>query len=184
MAAVNPKKASFKVALGGIITALALLLLMGTGILPIATYALPGLAGALMICAVMELGYKWAYSVFAAAALLSLLITPDREAALLFVFFFGHYPILKSLLERLSNRVLEWVLKISVFNLCVLGCYALIFYVFQMQYVIDSFGGFGQYALLIFLLVGNVVFVIYDFTLSSLVLFYIRVVRVKLFRRL
>lgn len=175
---------SFKVALGGILTALALILLMGTGILPIATYALPGLAGALMICAVLELGYKWAFSVFAATALLSLLLTPDREAALLFVFFFGHYPILKSLIERVSSRVLEWIIKLTVFNLCVLGCYALIFFVFEMQYVIQSFDGFGRYALLIFSLVGNIVFVLYDFTLSSLVQFYIRVVRVKLFRRL
>ncbi len=184
MTAANRKRTSFKVALGGIITALALILLVCTGIVPIATYALPGLAGALMICVVTELGYKWAFSVFAATALLSLVLTPDREAALLFLFFFGHYPVLKSLIEQRGKALIEWVLKLSVFNLCVLGCYALIFYVFQLQYVIDSFGEFGQYTLPVFLGLGNVVFVLYDFTLSSLARFYCRWVRVKLFRRL
>lgn len=183
MTAANRNKTSFKVSLGGIITALSLILLVGTGIIPIATYALPGLAGALIICIVIELGYKWAFSVFAATALLSLLLTPDREAALLYLFFFGHYPIIKSLIEHIKNRVVEWVLKLSVFNLCVFGCYAIIFYVFQMQYVIDSFKEFGQYALPIFLVAGNLTFVLYDFALSSIILFYTRWVRVKLFRR-
>ncbi|MFA9381001.1 MAG: hypothetical protein ACERKO_08070 [Acetanaerobacterium sp.] len=184
MAAANRKKASFKVALGGIVTALALMLLFATGLVPIATYALPALAGALLICIVAELGEKWAFSVYAATAILSLLITPDREAALLFLFFFGHYPVIKSMLERIKSRVIEWLLKFIVFNACVLTCYALIFYVFQMQYVMESFEEFGRYSVPIFLITGNLAFLLYDFTLSSLVAFYMKWVRVKLFKRL
>lgn len=184
MTAANRKKTSFKIALGGIITALSLVLLLGTGLIPIATYALPGLAGALMIGAVLELGHKWAFLVYGATSLLCLLITPDREAALLFVLFFGHYPIVKSYLERIKHRVLEWMAKLAVFNLCVIACYALIYFVFNMQDVAASFGEFGRYGALIFLAAGNVVFVLYDYTLSALVRFYLAWVRPKLFARL
>ncbi len=184
MTAANRKKPGFKVALGGIITAFALILLLATGLVPIGTYALPGLAGALLIAVVVELGAKWGYGVYAATSLLALLITPDREAALMFVFFFGHYPILKALIERLGKRFLEWVLKSGAFNVCVLVCYGLIFYVFGMQDVMESFGEFGEYSLYIFWGAGNVAFWLYDITLSSLVTFYLRYLRQKLFSRI
>ena len=42
--------------------------------------------------------------IYAAVAVLSLLFAADKEAALLFVLFFGYYPVLKSFLERISNK--------------------------------------------------------------------------------
>ena len=39
----------------------------------------------------------------------------EKEAAILYLFFFGHYPILKGLIEKIKKAVIEWVLKISVF---------------------------------------------------------------------
>ncbi len=184
MTAAKKNRTSFKVALGGIITAFALVVMLATGIIPIGTYTFPALAGILLIAVVVELGEKWAAAVFAATAVLSLLIAPDREAGLLYLFFFGHYPILKSLIERLHKRVLEWVLKFIVFNACVLTCYGIIFYVLQMQYVIESFQEFGRYSLLIFLGAGNLAFGVYDLALTNLITFYIKWIRVKVLKRL
>lgn len=67
-----------------------------TGLIPIGTYALPAIAGVLLIVAVIEIGAKWAWMIYAAVAVLSLLFAADKEAALLFVLFFGYYPVLKS----------------------------------------------------------------------------------------
>ena len=107
---------SGKIALGGLLTALGVVLMFLTGLIPIGTYALPAIAGVLLIVAVIEIGAKWAWMIYAAVAVLSLLFAADKEAALLFVLFFGYYPVLKSFLERISNKVLSWISKFAVFN--------------------------------------------------------------------
>ena len=96
-----------------------------TGLIPIGTYALPAIAGVLLIVAVIEIGAKWAWMIYAAVAVLSLLFAADKEAALLFVLFFGYYPVLKSFLERISNKVLSWISKFAVFNVAVVACFFL-----------------------------------------------------------
>lgn len=88
-------KRSGQVALCGMIAAVCILLMLMTGLFPFATYALPAVAGLLMVAVVVECGVKWAVMVYVAVSLLAIFITPDREAMLMFVFFFGHYPIIK-----------------------------------------------------------------------------------------
>ena len=107
---------SYSTALGGIVASLAIVLMFFTGVFPFATYALPALAGLLMVVIVIDFDYKWALSVYAVVSILALLITPDREAAIMFIAFFGYYPTLKSIFEKLKSRVLEWILKFLVFN--------------------------------------------------------------------
>lgn len=74
---------SGKVALGGIITAVCTVLMFLTGLIPIGTYALPAIAGVLLMVIVIELGSKWAWMVFLAVSLLSALLAADKEAVLL-----------------------------------------------------------------------------------------------------
>ena len=93
------QKNSYRVALGGLITALSILFLLMTGFIPFGTYALPTLAGAVLVAIVIEFGSKTALLTYMAVSLLAIFITPDREAALLFIMFFGYYPILKEKLE-------------------------------------------------------------------------------------
>ncbi|MEG0229976.1 MAG: hypothetical protein RR640_05165, partial [Oscillospiraceae bacterium] len=100
-------KKTFKVTLGGIVSGLSLLAMLLTALIPVGTYALPAIAGVLLIVIVDEFDYKWGYLVYFAVSLLSFFITPDREAATLFIFFFGQYPITKALLEKIKNKVLE-----------------------------------------------------------------------------
>lgn len=117
-------KQSGKVALGGIMGALSLMIMFLTAF-PYMTYALPAIAGAVLIPVVIELGSKWAWMVYACVSFLSLLIAPSLEAKVMFIAFFGYYPIVKALLERQKNRVLEWVLKYLVFNVAVVSAYLL-----------------------------------------------------------
>ncbi len=60
-----------------------------TGLISIGTYALPAFSGILLIVVVIELGAGWAWPVYIASSILSLLIAGDKEAAMLFVVFFG-----------------------------------------------------------------------------------------------
>ena len=142
---------SGKIALGGLLTALGVVLMFLTGLIPIGTYALPAIAGVLLIVAVIEIGAKW--------------------AALLFVLFFGYYPVLKSFLERISNKVLSWISKFAVFNVAVVACFFLAVNFLQLPE--DSFTVFGIYLPWVFLILGNAVFLIYDIALSGLVATYV-----------
>lgn len=54
-------KNTYKIALGGMITALSVLLMFLTGLFPMATYALPAIAGVLLISAVIEIGSGYAF---------------------------------------------------------------------------------------------------------------------------
>ena len=162
---------SGKIALGGLLTALGVVLMFLTGLIPIGTYALPAIAGVLLIVAVIEIGAKWAWMIYAAVAVLSLLFAADKEAALLFVLFFGYYPVLKSFLERISNKVLSWISKFAVFNVAVVACFFLAVNFLQLPE--DSFTVFGFYLPWVFLIPGNAVFLIYDIALSGLVATYV-----------
>ena len=162
---------SGKIALGGLLTALGVVLMFLTGLIPIGTYALPAIAGVLLIVAVIEIGAKWAWMIYAAVAVLSLLFAADKEAALLFVLFFGYYPVLKSFLERISNKVLSWISKFAVFNVSVVACFFLAVNFLQLPE--DSFTVFGIYLPWVFLILGNAVFLIYDIALSGLVATYV-----------
>ena len=162
---------SGKIALGGLLTALGVVLMFLTGLIPIGTYALPAIAGVLLIVAVIEIGAKWAWMIYAAVAVLSLLFAAEKEAALLFVLFFGYYPVLKSFLERISNKVLSWISKFAVFNVAVVACFFLAVNFLQLPE--DSFTVFGIYLPWVFLILGNAVFLIYDIALSGLVATYV-----------
>lgn len=162
---------SGKIALGGLLTALGVVLMFLIGLIPIGTYALPAIAGVLLIVAVIEIGAKWAWMIYAAVAVLSLLFAADKEAALLFVLFFGYYPVLKSFLERISNKVLSWISKFAVFNVAVVACFFLAVNFLQLPE--DSFTVFGIYLPWVFLILGNAVFLIYDIALSGLVATYV-----------
>ena len=173
------KRNSFNVAIGGIVASLAVVLMFFTGVFPFATYALPALAGLLMVIIVIDYNVKWALSVYVAVSILSLLITPDREAALLFIAFFGYYPILKSIFEKLP-RVIEYVLKFLVFNLAIVGAYYLIINILGMPDILSEFEEVG---IPLMLGLGNVTFLIYDIAISKIVTLYIKWFKPKILRK-
>ena len=177
-------KRTARVAWSGLMGALSVACLLLT-VFPFATYALPALASVFLMPVVIECGPRWASAVYTAEALLALLITPDIEAKLLFVAFFGYYPIIKSLTERMKIRSLEWVCKLLVFNGAVIVAYAILSAVgFSLE--VFRFGGIRLPLwgfLLLFLLAGNVIFVLYDVALTRLLPLYFSRFQ-PLFRRL
>ena len=175
-------KKSTQVAMGGIASALCLLLMMMT-IIPIATYTMPALAGMVLIVVVIENGYSTAWMVYAAVAFLSMFICPDKEAAMLFLGFFGFYPIIKGKLEKLKSKLLEYLSKFGIFNIAMILNYMVIIYMFGMQEILEEVGPLGKYSLLVLLGLGNIVFFVYDLALSKIILAYKLVLRKKIFRR-
>lgn len=161
---------SVRVAFCGIITALCTVLMFMTSLIPTATYALPALSGVLLIAVVVELGAGWAWPVYVAASILSLLLAGDKEAAMLFVLFFGYYPILKAAIEKIPGKSICYLLKFAVFNASMVIAFLLSIWVLGVPQ--ESFTLFGVYLPFVFLIIGNLVFLLYDYAVSSLVVTY------------
>ena len=69
---------SFKIALSGVFSSLAIVSMLLSYIIPTATYACPALAGIMLIPIVIEIGKGWALSTYAAVSLLSFVLIGNK----------------------------------------------------------------------------------------------------------
>ncbi len=160
-----------KLTFSALITALCVLFLAGSLLLPRVTLSLAALAGLFPAAVVIVCGYGWAAGASAAAALLALLLLPDKTAGIWFLFFFGHYPIWKAAIERFQTErespAFGWLLKLTGFAICML----LLFYLFNKLFAAAIPYAFteyttGYYILTLALVLG---FVLYDVAFSILI---------------
>ena len=172
-----------KVALGGMVAALCIVLMMLTGLLPMAEFALPALAGVLLIMLVVEISPKWAFLVYLAVAILSLLLAPSKDSAVFFTAFLGWYPIAKSKLENIKKPVLEWVWKVLIFNISIGAGLAAAVYLFRLSDYVEILQD-SVWMLVLGWLFLNAVFVIYDIALTRLITAYIKWFRPKYIQKI
>ncbi len=163
-------KKSFKIAFGGIVSAFSVILIL-LGNIPMAEYVGPTFAGILLAWVVIEMGAVQSLWVFAASGLLSFLLSGNKEPVMLYVLFFGYFPILKDVLQRkVKLRVVRWVIKVIVFNVSMVVAYLLLVYVFGMP--LEDMQDFGKYTVLILLAGGNALMVVVDFCIEKLSVLY------------
>ncbi len=160
------------VAFGGVITALALTLMLLAGVLPTASYSLAALAGMLLVPLVIEFGITTSMSAFIAVGLLSMLLLADKEAGILFCCVLGWYPIAKAPIEKIKSNWLCWALKLTVFNLAVVGFYFISTRLFFAAGFEDTV--LGKYSIPALWGLGNIAFIVYDIALSKLIVVYMR----------
>ena len=106
-------KKTHELALCGVLCALAVAFLWLSGVIPLSTYAWPILASATLLPAREECRKSYAWSCFAAAAVLGLLLCADKEAALVFCFL-GYYPLVKPNLDAISSKALRLFAKLGL----------------------------------------------------------------------
>ena len=120
-----------------------------------------------MLLPVMQrLGRRDAVLVWAASAVLGLLLGPDKEAAALYAAL-GYYPAIRAGLDR-KRPALRWALKLLLFNGATIALYALLIFVLGLNALVEEYRATGTALLIATLALGNVVFVIYDFLLKRL----------------
>ncbi len=169
---MNKKKFnSFKVAFGGIISAVSIVLMFSTGLIPTLTYAIPAVAGALLIMIVIEISPKFAVAVYLAVSVLSLLVVADKEAAVMYAAFFGYYPIIKGFIEKKLNGVSAWIVKYIIFNVAVISAYLIVSKILGISY--DDIAFLGKFALPLLWLICNITFAFYDIALTRILSIYI-----------
>ena len=146
------------IALGGILAALAVILMsMGT-LIPVATYVCPMLCALILQLVLKICGSRIAWAWYGAVTLLSLLMAPDKEAAAVFLAL-GYYPILK---PKLDCRKGKWIWKGLLFNSVILITYWLLMHIFGFDQLASEFSEMGAVMVLILLVLGNVTFFLLD----------------------
>lgn len=161
------KKQTHELALCGMFCALAVALLWMSGVLPLTTYGLPLLASMTLLPVRTECRPRYAWSCFAAAAILGLLLCADKEAALLFCFL-GYYPLLKPRLDAISSRALRLLAKLALCAVTMGAMYALILFVLQLPAVVQEFSETAPALLWATAATGLLLFLVYDLLIDRL----------------
>ena len=147
-----------QIALGGMMAALAVVVMSLGGLIPVATYVCPMLCMLLELTVCLFCGTRIAWAWYGAVSILSLLLGPDKEAATVFCFL-GYYPIVKPRLDCMKLSVL-W--KGLLFNASMLVMYWLLMHLFGMAELAEEFSEFGKWTAIILLGLGNVTFFLLD----------------------
>lgn len=155
-------KSTFKLTFSAILSALAVIFVT-LAYFPYLTYALPAIGGLCSMIVLIEAEPKWAVFTYITSSIICFFIA-ENEAKLLYICFFGYYPIVKYFIEKINKSVLEWIIKFLVFNAAVLSAYFLFAGLFSVS--VDDFGILGKYGAYIFLGLANIVFVLYDIAVS------------------
>lgn len=168
------RKVSYRVALGGIVSALCLLCMFLAGIMPLFYLVLPMAAGILLMIIAEEVSMGWAWLTYLAVDILSLLITADKESALVFIMLFGHYPMVRLMIEKLKFKPLKYILKGLIFNVCAVSFFLVTVFIFGIDQMMTDMEELGQFGGAVFLILGNIVFWLYDFNLGAIYVLYLK----------
>lgn len=154
-----------KLALGGLITALASFLMIISNIIPFGIYVFSAFAGIIIYVLGMTCGNSYAVSSYVAVAFVSFILCADKEVVLCFIFLLGYYPILKEKIDNIKYKVLRYILKFIIFNISLVIIYLLLAFVFAISK--EQTQIFGINVPMVFWVTLNIEFVMYDYILSA-----------------
>ena len=152
------------VAFSGLLAALAMAIMYLGGLIPLSTYICPMLCSLICFIVLHFCGKRLTWAWYFAISLLCMLVGPDKEAALAFLFL-GYYPIVKQCLDAKKFR---WLWKALLFNTAVGLIYLFQVYIMGIDVSAAEFQGVGLFWLLLLLVLGNATFFLMDKLLNKL----------------
>lgn len=144
---------------------------------PYFTYAVPAISGVLTLVVLIEIKGKWPLFTYIVTAVLVFLFA-EPEAKFMYILFFGYYPLLKAVIERIRSRVVQYLLKFAVFNSAIFIIYGILSSIIGVD--ISEFGRYGIIGIACMLLLANVTFYLYDVVLVRVANIYMQMVLPKL----
>lgn len=167
------RKQTKELALSGMMAALGTVIMCLGGIIPIALYACPILASAVLLPVREDCRRAYGWCCYAAIAGLSVVLCPDKEAALVFAFL-GYYPLVKPGIDRLKRPVLRLLTKVAVAAVSMGAMYWLAIFVLQLASVVEELKTQAAWMLWVTVGMGLVVFLVYDVLLGRFAILYRR----------
>ena len=157
------KNVAYPAVLGG----LALVLVYIASVAPTGNWGIVAVAGLLPSAAVISVSLQAGFLCWAGVSILAFLLIQDKFCVLMFAVLFGLYPMIKSLIEQLRRRPLEYVLKLIFFN----AAFTVIYLVMKNA-VLASLPEVLSVVWILYV-VANIVFLLYDYGFSKLISAYI-----------
>ncbi len=163
---------SIKAALCGIISSLAVVIMLSTYLSPFLVYTAPVFSGLLLIVILNEIDYKWSIGTYVTVSLISAFIVADKEASVFYTMFFGYYPIHGFYInKKIKSRILNIIAKLFAFNISCVISFLLCSYVIAVD--MSDFTEGGIAFTVIFWLMMNILFFVYEILLSRLQILYL-----------
>ena len=152
------------------LVALGVIFLCIGALLEVLDISMAVIASLCVIIAVIEYGKGAPWMVYAAISVLSFLLIPTNLAVMFFALFFGFYPILKEMLEK-KSKVVRWILKELIFNVCLAIIMALYLSFFFQDFAFSAIP--LPWLIVAAVLLCEIVFVMYDIALTRMITFYV-----------
>ena len=112
---MSKKMQTKKLTVCAMLSALGVVLLWLGSAIEVVDISMAVVASLFCVFAVIEYGGVAPWLIFAVTGVLSLLLLPQKTPAVLYLLFFGYYPIIKEKLEK-KRRMIAWIGKEIVFN--------------------------------------------------------------------
>ena len=141
------------------VSALSVVLMLATAVLPVLMYVLPALCGMLIWYVSVLINKKYAVGVYFSTSFLSMLLLTDKETALAYALFFGFYPIIRDFFDKLP-KALSVILKLVLFNICAVGVGVLGVFIFGVS--AEEYYELGKWTIPFLLGLANVMFLMYE----------------------
>lgn len=163
-------RTSAKMAFSGVICALCLLIMFISSLFAgLFTFLAPGIAGVIILLLYFEFDTETALTAYVATGLLSIIISPAKEPTLMFIAFFGYYPVLHMVLKKkFKSQIIRVALGLLVFNISIGLVYFFMFEVFGWATFTDVFGNIFW----IFMIMGNFTYIMYGICLDNFDILY------------
>ena len=150
-------------ALGGMMAALAVVIMTLGGAIPLNTFLCPVVCMMILRFVLSIVGRRVAWAWYGAVSILSLLLGPDKEAAAIFLAL-GYYPILKPRLDKIRGGL---IIKLTLFNVVILAMYWMLIRILGMDQIASDYAELGKMMTVIMLILGNVTFWLLDKVLAK-----------------
>ncbi len=154
-----------KVALNGILGALAVTCLVLATVMPVNRLSFYALSSFFVAVVIVESGSRAGWIFYAATSLLSLMVVPEKLGIVPYVIFFGIYGIVKYYVEKLNKIIPEYAIKFVYFNVCVGVALLTVSSLFGNSIVVKLPWGLVVIAL-------EIIFFIYDFVYTLFINYY------------
>ena len=152
--------------LSALLSALTVVVLYIASLWPTGRESIVALASIFTAAAVIEMGKRQGIYVYVVASVLGMLILPNRAPMFSYMFFFGYYPVVKSLIEqRVHVTAVQWILKICICNAAVLAIW---FFVREIM-----FGDEPPLGLPLLLAATSVLVIVFDYGFTKVIWLYI-----------
>lgn len=146
------------IAYSGIASALSVVMLFLGSVIWVLGYTMPLVASLIMIVLSDSVSKKSALLTFVSTSVISFVLLNDKECVLLYVLFFGYYPLIRDKVNDIKPKFLSYLLKFATFNFAMILVQILCVYVFGIPF--DDM--LGKWGVVVFVICLNLVFAVFD----------------------